>query len=131
MNDLERLELLKAAVAVAAADGEYRQSEMGVIEGLAVRVGIGRASLEAMMTSADRGDSLAYDIVMRSKKSARTAIELLVSEARIDGEITEKERSLIAWIATRLGIKGDEFQFVYKAGVLRADAIRKRRRKPG
>lgn len=128
MDDMEKLELLKAALAVAAADGEMRRSEMGVVEGLAARVGLGRASFDAMMASAQRGDSLAYDIVMQSKESARTALELLVAEARIDGEITQKERALVAWIGTRLGIKGDEFQAVYKAGLDRADRIRKRHR---
>jgi len=125
MDDIEKLELLKAALAVAAADGELRRSEMGVVEGLAARVGVGQASLDAMMAAADRGDSLAYDIAMQSKKSARTALELLVAEARIDGEISDKERRLIAWIAMKIGIKGDEFQSVYKAGVLRADKVRK------
>lgn len=126
MEDREKLELLKAVLAVAAADGEIRRSELGLIEGLAARVGLGRASLEAMLKAAERGDSLAYDIVMQSKDSARTAVELLVAEARIDGEITERERSLVVWIANKLGIKGDEFQALYQAGLARADAIRKR-----
>lgn len=127
MDDMEKLELLKAALAVAAADGQMRRSERGVIEGLAARVGVGQASLDAMMVSAERGDSLAYDIVMKSPKSARIALELLVGEARIDGEIAQKERALLAWIASKLGIKGDDFENVYKAGIRRADAIRKRR----
>lgn len=127
MNDQEKLELLKAALAVAAADGEFRRSEMGVVEGLAARVGVGRVSLEAMIAAARRGDSLAYNVVMRSETSARTALELLVAEARIDGEIAEKERSLIAWIASRLGIKDQEFTDIYKAGIARADKIRRAR----
>ena len=44
MDDLEKLELVKAALAVAAADGEIRRSEMGVVMGLAARVGSGPAS---------------------------------------------------------------------------------------
>jgi len=128
MNEREKLDLLKAALAVAAADGEFRRSEMGVVEGLAARVGVGRTSFDAMVAAAERGDSLAYNIVMQSEKTARTALELLVAEARIDGEITEKERGLLAWIANRLGIKGDAFMDVYKAGVKRADKIRKSRK---
>ena len=131
MDDLEKLELVKAALAVAAADGEIRRSEMGVVEGLAARVGLGRASLDAMTAAAERGDSIACSIVMGSEETARTALELLVAEARIDGEITEKERGLIAWIGTRLGIKGDAFQSVYKAGIARADAVRKRHKNTG
>jgi tellurite resistance protein len=125
MNDQEKLELLKAALAVAAADGELRRSEMGVVEGLAARVGVGKVSLDAMTAAAGQAGA-PCDIVMRSPHNARTALELLVAEARIDGEITDAERSVIATIANRLGITGDEFARVYQAGVVRADRIRKR-----
>jgi tellurite resistance protein len=129
MDDMEKLELLKAVLAVAAADGEISRAEKGVIEGLADRVGVGSASLEAMLTAARRGDSLAYDVVFKTPEHSRTALELLVAEARIDGEISERERSLIVWIATKLGIKADAFERVYAAGLARADAVLNRHKR--
>jgi tellurite resistance protein len=128
MTDLERLELLKAALAVAAADGELCRSEMGVIKGLAARVGVGEASLDAMVAAARRGDSLSVHVAIQRPKAARTALELLVGQARIDGEISPKERALLVWIAARLNIAGPEFDEVYRAGLARADALRKRRK---
>ena len=127
MKDIEKLELLKAVLAVAAADGNLKRSEMAVAEGLAARVGVGQASFDAMVNAAQRGDTSAASIVMQSNESACKALELLVGEARIDGEIHEAERELLVRIAGRLKITGDSFQAIYKAGIDRADRIRKRR----
>ncbi len=124
---MEDLELLKAALAVAMADGELRRSEKGVVEGLAERIGIGRVSFEAMLEAAEKDDSIADNILLRSKEKARSAFELLVAQARIDGEISDDERSLLVRIATSLGITGTDFETVYLAGVKRADRIRKSR----
>lgn len=127
MKDLDKLELLKAALAVAVADGQVRRSELGVVMGLAARVGLGAASLEAMMNAAKRDPAYADSILMRSEDSARTAFELLVAEARIDGEISAEEREVLTRLAERLHISGDEFTELYKAGIARADRIRQSR----
>jgi len=125
MTDIEKLELLKSALLVAVVDGQLKQSEMGVVMGLAARVGVGRASLEAMIGAAKDGRIGPDDILMRSGQSARTALELLVAQARIDGEITDPERELLVIIGSRFNITGDEFQEIYQAGIARADKIRK------
>ena len=128
MKDIDQRELLKAALAVAVADGEIRRSEKGVLEGLAYRIGVGRASFEAMIEAAQHDDSFADNILIRSEKSARMALELLVAQARIDGEISERERDVIVRIAAKLGLAGTEFQSIYQAGIARADKIRNSRR---
>ncbi|MCH7883789.1 MAG: TerB family tellurite resistance protein [Planctomycetes bacterium] len=128
MSTTEDLELLKAAIAVAMADGELRRSEKGVIEGLALRAGVGRTSFEAMVEAAARGDSIADNILISSKDRAHSALELLVAQARIDGQISSKEREVLVRIATSLKITGDEFQQLYEAGIRRADRLRRDRK---
>jgi len=125
MTDIEKLELLKAALAVAAADGRLSKSEMGVVFGLAARVGVGQASLQAMIDAARAGKDVSDDIVIRSEQGGRTALELLVAQARIDGQISDAEREMLVRIGLRLNITGHEFQEIYKAGISRADRIRK------
>ena len=125
MGTMENVDLLKAALAVAMADGELRRSEKGVVQGLARRIGVGQASFEAMLAAAEEDDSIADNILMRSKEKARTGFELLVAQARIDGEISAEERSILVRIATSLGITGGEFEDLYSAGINRADQIRK------
>lgn len=127
MGTMEDTELLRAAMAVAAADGELRRSEMGVVEGLATRVGIGKASFDAMLEAAERDDSIADNILIHSKERARSALELLVALARIDGEISEQERGVLVRIAATIRLTENEFQSVYREGIKRADEIRKSR----
>ncbi len=127
MNQMEQLELLRAVLAVAAADGDIRRSELGVAKGLAERIGVGRTSFDAMLGEAEAGADLTDNIVMHSPESARTALTLLVAQARIDGEISSEERELIVRIACSLGVTDDDFQKVYQAGIERADTLRKAR----
>ena len=130
MGMMEELELLKAALAVALADGEIRRSEKGVVEGLARRVGVGQVSYQAMVELVEQDDSIADNVLIRSQAKARSALELLVAQARIDGEISDEERGVLVRIATSLGITGDEFESVYRAGLERADNIRRSRQSP-
>ena len=130
MTAMEDVDLLRAALAVAMADGELRGSEKGVVQGLALRAGVGRASFEAMLAAAEEDDSFADNVLMHSKEKARLAFELLVAHARIDGEICDAERSVLVRIATSLDITGAEFEGLYLAGISRADGIRKSRKGP-
>lgn len=129
MKAHEKLEMLKAVLAVAAADGRISASERGVYEALAARVGIGRVSLDAMVMRM-AGDPVArHDLFELAMSDPAQAFELLVATARIDGRISDEERELLAHVAAALGIEGERFKTVYQAGIARADAIRKRSRK--
>ena len=99
---MDDLALLRAAIAVALADGELRRSEMGVLKGLALRAGVGQMSFDAMLEAAKEGADLAGNVAMISPDAARTALELLVAQARIDGEISREEREVIVRIAMDL-----------------------------
>ncbi len=127
---MEDTELLKATIALAVADGKVRRSEMGVVKGLAQRVGVGETSLQAMFEAAERDESFADDILIRSKDKARAAIKLLVGQARIDGEISDEEREVIVRVATSVGITHAEFGELFAAGIAEADRIRQSRRAP-
>ena len=117
---------MKAALAVAVADGQLQRSEMGVVEGLAKRIGLGQVSFDAMVEAAQTDESFADNIFI-PKDKARSTLELLVGLARIDGIISDEERSVIVRIATSLGITGDLFEQAYLSGIQRADEIRRRK----
>lgn len=127
MQDREKLDLFRAALTLAAADKELARAEMGVVEGLAAKVGIGQASFDAMKAAAMRGEDVAGNVCFQSVDRARQAMELLVAQARIDGEITDAERGMLVMLADRLNIPADDFQALYKAGVRRADELRNRK----
>jgi len=123
----EDLELLRAAIAVALADGEMRRSEMGVIKGLAERTGVGQVSFEAMLKVAEQTPSFADNILIYAPDKARRAIEMLVAEAALDGNISPPERAIIERIAGQLKIAAVEFEDAWTAGTRLADTLRKRR----
>ena len=127
MASMDDLELLRAAMAVALADGELRRSEMGVIKGLAARTGVGRVSFDAMLGAAESDPTFADKILIHSPDKARQAVEILVAEAGLDGEISPRERVVIQHIARQLNIIDQELAELYEAGVRRADALRKHR----
>ena len=72
------------------------------------------------------------EVVVRpeTEELARSVFELLVALARIDGEVSDEERSVLVRIASSLGIAGAEFESAYMAGIERADTIRKSRPDP-
>lgn len=121
------LELLNALLALAVVDGKLSGGERGVIEGLAVRVGVGAVSLNAMIDRAQREPDLHESIRITDPKNARRAMELLVAQARIDGEIADEERDMLVKMALTLEIDTDEFGEIYARGVTKADEIRRRR----
>ena len=104
---MEDIELLKATRSVAVADGQLLRSEMGVVEGLAKRIGLGPVSYGAMLKAARKDPSFADNIRFQSRQKARAAVRLLVGLARIDGIISDEERKVIVQIAVSLGITGE------------------------
>lgn len=125
---MEQLEILKAAFAVALADGSLQRCEKGVLQGLAVKAGIGRISFDAMLEAAGQGaDNIVDNMLLRSRESAKRALELLVSMARLDGVISDSEREVLVRIGVSLKIDGEDFQQIYVRGIERADRVRQRR----
>ncbi len=124
---MENAELLRAAIAMAVADGKISRSEMGVVEGLAQRAGIGAVTIEAMFEAAANDETFADNLLLQPKDRAVKAVELLVGLARIDGEISSEERELLVRIAASLDVVDNEFRQAYEAGIKRADDLRKAR----
>ena len=126
-SNLDQVELLQAVIALAAADGTISASERGVLTSLAVRAGVGKASLDAMVERALNDASVRDDLFRRTRSEAERALELLVAMARLDGEITEEERELLVHVTGALNIPTERFADIYRRGVERADALRQSR----
>ena len=124
---MEHVQLMRATIAMAVADGKVSRSEMGVVEGLAQRAGVGSAAIEAMFDAAANDEDFADNVLLMPKDRAIKAVELLVGVARIDGEISSEERDLVVRIAASVNVTGDEFRQAYEDGIKRADDLRKAR----
>lgn len=127
MKHREQRELFQAVLAVAGADGTITRAERGLLEALAERVGVGRASLKAMIERATREPGFRAKRSIHKVNDPLKAIELLVAAARIDGEISEEERQLLVHIAAVWDIPNKEFVEAFKRGLATADRLRAER----
>ncbi|GJM23603.1 MAG: hypothetical protein DHS20C16_00180 [Phycisphaerae bacterium] len=123
----EQIELLKALIALSAADGKISASERGLLCSFAGRIGIGSASLEAMIERAMSDPSARDDLFHRTMSNPQLALEMLVATARLDGNITTSERDVLIHVRGLLEISMDDFAEVYERGIQRADTLRKAR----
>ena len=124
MKHRQERELFEAVLAIAGADGRITRSERGLLESLAERVGVGRASLAAMIDRATREPRFKSDRSLHKVSDPLKAMELLVAAARIDGEISEEERQLLVRTAEIWDIPNDDFMEAFKRGLAAADRVR-------
>ncbi len=124
-SSLEQVELIRAAIVLAAADGKISSSERGLLEAFAKRIGIGKASLDAMIDRAITDHTVREEMFRRSMSDPKLTLELLVATARLDGDITTKEREVLIHARELLEIPMDEFAQIYEQGIKRADTLRK------
>ncbi|MBI3833997.1 MAG: hypothetical protein HY287_06670 [Planctomycetes bacterium] len=117
MASMEDLELLKAAIALALADGEIQRTEMGVIKGLAVRTGVGHVSFEAILNAAEQNPAFANNDLNFTPEKAKRAVEVLAAEAASDGNVSPKDRAVIEHITGQLKISSDQIDITWKAGI--------------
>jgi tellurite resistance protein len=123
----EQLEILKAAIVVAVADGQIIASERGLLNAIAARAGVGKASLDAMIERARTDPNMRDELFRRSTSDPELTLELLVAAARLDGEIDQEERAVLVRLMDPLKIPVHRFSEIYQRGLQRADALRKAR----
>ena len=121
----EQVEVLRAAIVLAVVDGVVSPSERGLLTSMAGRVGVGRASLDAMIDRAIEDPGTRNELFQRSTAAPETTLELLVAAARLNAEITESEREVLVLFMNKLAIPVDHFSDIYERGIKRADALRR------
>jgi len=89
MTPTQRIDLLRAACCVANAGDDVSESEMVVIQKLIKEVGVGRASVEAMMDRAKKDPDFCQDQFKILKSEPAEAMLFLLQVAMADGKVTE------------------------------------------
>lgn len=128
--DAESMEILRGILAVAVADGQIRHSEAGVIQRLADRLGIDRAWLDEMTRQAEGGATVESSMFRRILSDPERAMRLMVGTAAIDGEITDRERSVLVDISLKIGLPPGRFGEVFVEGMAAAERLRRERKRP-
>lgn len=101
---MQRVDLLKAACCVAGADG-VSCSESGIVEKLASDIGVGQASLDAMLARAVRDPEFYREQFKILKEEPAQCMGTLMQVALADGAITDNESKVLGNLATQLGIE--------------------------
>lgn len=119
-------QLLEALVVLAAADGLITRGERGLLKRLAARIGVSSAALDATIEGAMRDPPRRQKLFRKAISKPELAMELLVAAARIDGAIDKAEERILVEVMGKLKIRTERFKELYRRGVARADALRRR-----
>ena len=109
MTPTQRIDLLRAACCVANADGNASESEMALVGKLIKEVGVGRASVQAMMERAKIDPAFCEDQFKILKSDPSDAMLFLLQVAMADGKLTEGEVRVLQTLANNLEVPADVF----------------------
>jgi tellurite resistance protein len=112
---MEQVEILRAACCVAAADGEISERERENLTEMANHIGVGTASLKAMMDLA-LGDKKFHEAQLKMlHKDPREAFATLYRVARLEREVPQDEREVLIQFGRRLGLESDDMNEVIQS----------------
>jgi tellurite resistance protein len=114
MSVMHKVEVLRAACCVAGIDGETTDRERALLQKLAGQIGVGQASLQAMIDRAE-GDKKFYEEQFRQLKTKPdTTMRVLLTVGLADGDLPEDECSVLRAFAIRLGLSEEKFERVLR-----------------
>ncbi len=108
MTPMQRLDLLKAACCVAGVDGKGPPEEK-IVDRLAREIGVGDASLNAMMSRAERDPDFCKDQFRILKEEPAECMGLLLQVALADGVLSDEEILVLEKLSSQLGIAPNVF----------------------
>jgi len=109
MSPIQRVELLRAACCVAAADGEVSEHEFALLRQLASEVGVGKASFQAMVDRALRDPEFSRSQFVFFNENRGDCIAALMQIAVSNGRISEDEENVLRILAANLQVPQDVF----------------------
>ena len=112
---MDQVETLRAACCIAGLDEHIAASERSVLDELARRVGVGKASLDAMIGRAKRDGDFYEQQFRIIKTDAEATMQKLLSVAMADQQLTVDERVVLAHFAEKLGMEAKRFDALLAA----------------
>lgn len=103
MTPMQRLDLLKAACCVSGVDSTD-PAEEEIVRKLAKEIGVGDASLQAMMARAKRDDEFCREQFRLLNEEPSDCMSVLLQVALADGKLTEPEVGVLSKLSAQLGI---------------------------
>ncbi len=110
MEGMKKVEVLRAACCVAGIDGDVTTEERKIIDMLAADVGVGQASVDAMVERAKEDQGFYKEQFRVLKSDPKETLQLLFSLAISDGRLGNREKQVIWRLAKRLDVDQASFQ---------------------
>lgn len=109
MTAMTEVEVLRAACCIAGADGKVDDAELKMLQQLAEKAGVGRASLEAMISRAETEPEFYKQQFRVLKSEPEETIKLLFGVAARDGQLEKSEIEILKDFARKLGMESETF----------------------
>ena len=110
MTPTQRVEILRASCCIAGADGETTPDELAHIKKLADNVGVGDASLNAMMERAERDPEFYKQQFNILKAEPLECLDVLLQVTLANGAVKESEFEVLKGLAMQLDISNEDFK---------------------
>ena len=117
MTPMQRVEILRASCCVAGADGEVTTDEMTHLRNLAHSVGVGEASLTAMIERAEQDHDFYKQQFRVLKEEPLVCLDVLIQSTLANGSVKESEFEVLKGLATMLDISDTDFRDKVSAAV--------------
>lgn len=109
MTPMQKVDILRAACCVAGIDGQTTEAERSVIDKLASDVGVGRASLEAMIERGLRDPNFHEQQCRVLKEDPQESMAALLEVAIANGELSDAELQVLRSLSKKLSVPAEVF----------------------
>jgi tellurite resistance protein len=110
MTPMQKVDVLRAACCVAGCDGEITDTERNLIQKLAGDVGVGKASVEAMIDRGLRDPEFHQEQFRVLKSDPKDSLAALLEVAMADGSIGDGETRVLKAISEKLEVAPEVFE---------------------
>lgn len=110
-NDVE---ILRAACCVAGLDGGVCQDELNILQQMANDIGVGQASLNAMINRAESDPNFYQELFKILSSDAEATIRTLFRVAVVDTDLNVNESVVLHDFSRRLGVAEDRYEALLK-----------------
>lgn len=109
MTPMQKVEVLRAACCVAGIDGALIDKEKTLLDKIAREVGVGKASLNAMIERASTDEEFHKEQFRILKENPQQCLATVLEVAMADGQVSENEKMVLNSLANNLEVPSGVF----------------------
>ena len=110
MMPMEKVEVLRACCCVTGAGGTTTPEERVLLDRLARQIGVGKASLEAMIARGETDSDFFREQFRVLKSDPEQTMAILIEAAMSDGQLSPGEREMLSDFSVKLDLPAEDFR---------------------